>query len=149
MPRCAQTPKAHPGTTPGHRRRRALLAPAAALVAVALLQPFAWSQVARNFPATALRGQITFTEPPEILLNGQATRLSPGSRIRDARNMLVMSGSLTGQKLTVNYTLEPLGQVHDVWILRDEEAARQPWPRTQEQARTWTFDPIGQTWTRP
>ena len=30
-----------------------------------------------------------------------------------------------------------------------DEAARKPWPVTREQAGTWTFDPMAQTWTRP
>ena len=123
---------------------------AATAVAAALLGALpACAQVVRNFPANALRGQISFTEPPTILLNGKEARLSPGSRIRDMQNMQVLRGALTGQKWVVNYTLEPLGMVHDVWILRDDEIAKKPWPRTMEQALSWTFDPIGQTWTKP
>ena len=77
----------------------------------------------RNFPATALRGEIVVGQPPEITLNGQASRLAPGSRIRGTNNLMVMSGTLVGQDLKVRYTLEPLGLVHEVWILTPEEAA--------------------------
>ena len=83
--------------------------------------------VNRSFPPTAVRGILTVTQPPEVLMNGKPDRLSPGSRIRGANNMLVMSGALVGQGLRVNYTREPNGNIHDVWILTDDEA-RQPAP---------------------
>lgn len=106
------------------------------------------AQTSRPFPATALRGALQITQPPEVLLNGEAARLSPGSRIRGTNNMLQMSAGLVGQKLLVHYTREPSGLVHDVWILTPEEAARKPWPGTAEEARRWEFNPAAQTWTR-
>jgi hypothetical protein len=81
----------------------------------------------RAFPRTALRATLVVTAPPEVLLDGKATRLSPGARIRDANNMLVMSGNLVGQRLLVNFTLENNGLVHEVWVLTPTEA-------TQKQA---------------
>jgi hypothetical protein len=36
---------------------------------------------------------------------------------------LVLSGAIVGQELIVNYTVEPHGLVHDVWILTAAEAA--------------------------
>ncbi len=108
------------------------------------------AQVSRNFPATALRGELRVRVPPEIVLNGRPARLSPGSRIRGQDNMMVMSGALAaGAPLLVHYTLDTSGQVHDVWILRAEEAAKRPWPVSPEQAARWTFDPAAQVWTRP
>jgi hypothetical protein len=106
------------------------------------------AQTSRPFPATALRGWLTVVQPPEVQLNGQPARLSPGSRIRGADNMVHLSGSLVGYKLLVHYTLEPSGLVHDVWILTPEEAARKPWPATAEEAQRWLFNPAAQTWTR-
>lgn len=76
----------------------------------------------RPFPGNALRGVLVVTQPPDITLNGKPDRLSPGSRIRDANNMLALSGTLIGKELVVNYTRESMGMVHDVWILTDEEA---------------------------
>lgn len=119
------------------------------LVAALALCSAANAQPTRPFPANALRGTLTVTQPPEVLLNGQATRLSPGARIRGADNLLQMSGSLVGQALLVNYTVEPTGGVHNVWILTADEAARKPWPTTFEQARNWVFDPAAQTWSKP
>ncbi len=110
----------------------------------------AFAQVApRTFPASALRGEIVVTQPPEILLNGQPARLAPGARIIDAQNLLQLSGTLVGQRLVVHYTRDGAGQPHQVWILTPEERAKQPWPTTDEQARAWFFDPAAQAWSRP
>jgi hypothetical protein len=105
--------------------------------------------VQRNFPATALRGEISFGQPPEVLVNGKPTRLAPAARIRGLNNLLVMSGALMGQRVVVNYSLDSLGLVQDVWILTDVERAKQPWPTTAKDAQTWSFDPIAQVWTKP
>jgi hypothetical protein len=123
----------------------------AALLVTFVLGSTAWAQnvVQRNFPANALRGEISFGQPPEVLLNGQAARLAPAARIRGTNNLLVMSGALMGKKAVVNYTLDPLGLVLDVWILTDAERARQPWPTKAADAKAWSFDPIAQVWTKP
>ena len=71
-------------------------------------------------------GVLRVMAPPEVLLNGKPARLSPGSRIRGTNNLMVMSGSLVGQDLKVRYTLEPLGLVHEVWILTAREIAAAP-----------------------
>jgi hypothetical protein len=94
--------------------------------ALCLLTLAAWPAAQaqnRPFPTQALRGTLVVVQPPEIRLNGQPARLSPGARIRGTNNMLVLSGSLVNQTLTVNYLLEPLGLVHEVWILTPAEAA--------------------------
>jgi len=86
----------------------------------------------RNFPATAQRAAMQVLQPPVILLNGQHERLSPGSRIRGSNNMLVMSGALVGQNLLVHYVREPLGLIHEVWILNEAETQLPP-PNTPKK----------------
>ena len=120
----------------------------AGLLAATLIAPAA-AQMQRNFPATALRGAVVIGEPPEITLNGKPARLAPGARIRGQDNMVQMSGTLSGSKLLVHYTVDTYGLVKDVWILRPEEAAVRPWPATPEQAQAWAFDPVAQTWSKP
>ncbi len=115
---------------------------AALIASSAMAQP-----VQRPFPATALRGEIAFGQPPEILLNGQPARLSPGARIRGSSNLIVMSGALFGQSAVVHYVIDSTGLVRDVWILTDDERAKLPWPKSAQEARSWTFDPVAQTWT--
>jgi hypothetical protein len=104
----------------------------------------------RAFPPEALRGEMTFgAVPPEAQLNGAATRLAPGARIRGQNNMLVMSGTLMGQTFIVHYTRDLLGQPKDIWLLRPDELERTPWPTTAEESKTWVFDPAKQTWAKP
>jgi hypothetical protein len=107
------------------------------LIAAALLIAsggFALAQEAtpRSFPEKALRGTLVVLQPPEVTMDGRPARLSPGSRIRGANNMLVLSGALVNQTLTVNYTVDTVGLVHDVWILTDAEAALKR-PRASDQ----------------
>lgn len=90
----------------------------------ALLTLSAQAQEAvRNFPERALRGTLVVQTAPEVLLDGAPARLSPGARIRDVNNLLVMPAQLAGQELTVNYLRDPQGLLHEVWILNAAEAA--------------------------
>jgi hypothetical protein len=127
---------------------RCVLKAALAAALPLLLAAGAAAQTSRPFPATALRGALVITQPPEVLLNGAPSRLSPGARIRGANNMLQLSATLVGQNLLVHYTREPSGLVHDVWVLTPDEAARKPWPTTPEEAQRWVFNPAAQTWAQ-
>ncbi|MDQ5897856.1 MAG: hypothetical protein RLZZ592_1153 [Pseudomonadota bacterium] len=144
MPRCDEDP------APPTGRRRLLLMP---LFMGLLAMPDARAQslVRRAFPAEALRATLLITTPPEVRLNGEAARLSPGARLRDESNLLVMSASLIGRRLPVHYTTEPQFDgsmlLREVWILRPDELERF-WPRTREEAALHQFDPVAQTWTR-
>ena len=62
-------------------------------------------------------GVLRVVAPPDALLDGKPVRLSPGARIRGTNNLLVMSAAIAGQDLKVLYTVEPMGLVHEVWIL--------------------------------
>lgn len=127
---------------------RSALAALVTIVATASTAP-ACAQVQRVFPQNALRGALVIGDPPEIAMNGKPARLAPGARIRDQSNLLAMSGTLIGTRLLVNYTLDPMDLVKDVWILTPEEAAKRPWPTTPRQAEEWLFDPVAQAWSRP
>lgn len=120
-----------------------------ALAALALAVPvLAQAQLQRQFPATALRGELQITTPPEAMLNGLAARLAPGARIRGGDNLLVMSGAMAGRKAPVIYTIDTYGLLIDIWLLREDETGKL-WPKTREEAAQWSFDPAGQTWTKP
>ena len=127
--------------------RRSVLG--AALAVAALLAAPAQAQVARFFPQAALRGDIAFGVPPDLVLNGRPARLAPGTRIHGIDNMLLMSASLVGLRATVNYTVENTGLLMDVWLLRDDERAKLPWPQTPQDAAAWHFDPAAQAWSKP
>ena len=107
------------------------------------------AQAQRNFPASALRGELVVTAPPELQLNRKAARLAPGARIRGTDGMLILSGALVGQRMLVHYTLDLLGNVQEVWVLTPAEASKQPWPTTAQEAAAWRFNPDSQTWSKP
>ena len=92
----------------------------AALLFLPLIAP-AQETVRRDAPRDVVLGKMTVVAPPEIRMDGKPDRLSPGSRIRDVRNLLVLSGSLAGQTVPVVYRREPSGQVHEIWMLTDDE----------------------------
>ncbi len=94
------------------------------LGSIATLAPLdAQAQLAvRQFPAAAKRGALTVTAPPAVLINGTAERLAPGIRIRGTTNTLVMSASLAGQTVLVNYVRDPQGMIREIWILNEAEA---------------------------
>ena len=76
----------------------------------------------RQFPPTAKRGVLRVTQPPDVQLNDQPARLSPGVRIKSTANLIVMSASLVGLSLTVNYVTDGQGLLHEVWLLSEQEA---------------------------
>lgn len=121
----------------------------AAFVCAATLCAPAAAQVQRFFPATALRGILVVTQSPDVMLNGQPARMAPGARLKGDNNLLLQPASVTGQKLLVNYTVDPQGLLMDVWVLNPVEAAKKPWPVNAKEAATWSFDPAAQTWTKP
>ena len=112
MNRCLNTPKG------------LWLGLTALLISVTSLAPMpvAAQEFVRQFPTAARRATLEVTTPPNVLLNGQAERLSPGARIKGLNNQLVLSGSLVGQRMLVNYLRDPQGLVHEVWILSEAEA---------------------------
>ncbi len=136
MPRCVPLPP-----------RRGLMALLGAVAFGSAFPATAQSPAARPFPATALRGELVVTLPPDVLLNQRAARLAPGARIRGPNNLLLLSGALAGQRMAVHYTLDGMGQLLDVWVLTPAELARRPWPATPEQANSWQFNADAQTWS--
>jgi hypothetical protein len=119
-----------------------------AIAAFGLIAPAAAQS--RAFPQNTLRGALVFNADRQLTLNGRATSLTPGSRVRNQQNMIVQPDTLVGAKWLVNYTLDMGGaQVRDVWILTPEEAAVRPWPTTLDEAQTWMYDASTMTWTKP
>jgi hypothetical protein len=59
--------------------------------------------------------------PPIIQVDGKADRFSPGARIRDRDNRLVLTGTLAGKSVYTIYKRDPVGLVHEVWLLNEEE----------------------------
>ncbi len=76
----------------------------------------------RTFPKDARRGELVVLSAPDIAIDSKPDRLSPGVRIRDAKNTLVLSGTLSNQRLVVNYLRDNTGLVNNVWVLTSDEA---------------------------
>jgi len=90
-----------------------------------LMAANAWAQMGlRPFPPNTQRAVMQVTQIPELRLNGVAERLSPGARIHGQDNLIVLSGTLTDRQFLVNYVRESSGQIYEVWILTDAEAAQ-------------------------
>jgi hypothetical protein len=125
-----------------------LMAASLTLLCVAAVP--AQAQSHRSFPSNALRGELSFVAPPEVLLNRQPARLAPGVRIRGEDNLLKLSGAVAGGRYLVHYTREATtGMLLEVWILNAAERANRLWPTNERDAGNWQFDPVGQTWSRP
>lgn len=93
----------------------------ALLTVLALLHAPAGAQMQRLFPQQTQRGTIEFSAPPEVLLDGRAETLGPGTRVFDERNMGVLPGFMTGQVHTVNYQRDAAGVIRQIWILTPAE----------------------------
>jgi len=101
--------------------------PALLLVALLACAPFASrdavAQALRSIDPQALAGRLIVTQFPQARLDGREVLLAPGVRIRSTDNLLRLPGSLASEQL-VRYRLDPGGQVIEVWLLTDQEAAQ-------------------------
>lgn len=59
--------------------------------------------------------------PPIISVDGKDDRFSPGARIRDRDNRLLLTGALAGKTVYSVYKRDAAGLVHEVWLLTEEE----------------------------
>ena len=78
----------------------------------------------REAPRDVQPGWLAVATPPAVTLDGQADRLSPGARIRDTRNMLVLPAYLSGQQVPVLYRRDGAGLLHELWLLTASEYAQ-------------------------
>lgn len=62
--------------------------------------------------------------PPDIEVDGKVDRFSPGARIRDRDNRLVLTGGLAGKTVYAVYKRDQAGLVHEVWLLNEQEFTR-------------------------
>ena len=98
--------------------------PSATLVALAFAAGTASAQITteRGAPLGVKPAIIAVSAtPPIIQVDGKADRLSPGARIRDRNNLLVLTGALAGKSVYSVYKRDAAGLVHEVWLLNEEE----------------------------
>jgi hypothetical protein len=141
LPRARSAASARP---PAPTALLCALALAACVLASAIASPVVFAQsgststeaerpAGREFPARALRGTLRVVNTPEVMLDGAADRLSPGVRIRNTNNSLVLPGELMQAPVVVNYARNFSGEIHEVWILSADEAKVKR-PTAQQQA---------------
>ncbi|MBI3528961.1 MAG: hypothetical protein HY067_13445 [Betaproteobacteria bacterium] len=83
----------------------------------------------RTFPEQAKRGDLKAYEYPSMKIGDNVYRLSPGSRIFNQQNLIIMPASLQVQTAPVMYILDTSGDLSRIWLLTGEEAARLPLSR--------------------
>ena len=106
-------------------RKAQLACLAAVLVLAGATQAFA----ERTFPEQAQRGELKAYEYPSMKIGDNVYRLSPGSRIFNQQNLIIMPASLQVRAAPVMYLLDMSGDLSRVWLLTGEEAARLPVPK--------------------
>lgn len=80
----------------------------------------------RTFPEQAKRGDLKAYEYPSMKIGDRVYRLSPGSRIFNEQNLIIMPASLQVQTAPVMYMLDMSGDLSRLWLLTGEEAATVP-----------------------
>ena len=101
----------------------ALLATAAFAAATLLGASGAFAQL-RTLPEDAKRGEIRHVREMIVEIDGKQMLLSPGAQIRGPENRIVLPMALPQNPQVVKYVVDPVGHVHRVWILTQEEAAK-------------------------
>jgi hypothetical protein len=99
--------------------RRALLA-APAVLAALFVPAAAFAQNQRPIPQSAEIGRLRIGVFPQATLDGRPVQLGPGTRIYDARNMIVAPGGIDGER-KVAFVRGTQGEVNLVWLLDDAE----------------------------
>lgn len=77
----------------------------------------------RSLPPEAKRGEIRHVHGMMVEIDGTPQRLAPGAQIRNASNVIILPTSLPAGS-RIKYELDAERMVRRVWILTDEEAAK-------------------------
>jgi hypothetical protein len=77
----------------------------------------------RTLPADAYFGKVTAFQYPMVKIDSKHLRLSPGAKIYNQQNMIIMPPAMV-QKAKVLYRTDLTGQVSGLWLLTPLEAER-------------------------
>jgi hypothetical protein len=77
---------------------------------------------ARNFPRDARFGKLTAFTYPYASIGGKALRMSPGAKIYNEQNLIIMPAAMR-QQAKVLYRLDNAGSLSAIWLLTEHEAA--------------------------
>ena len=76
----------------------------------------------RELPADGVKAELGAIEYPYVKLGGKPVRLSPGARIFDQKDQLVLPYSFAG-RVPALYKLDIRGDVQTIWLLTSDEIA--------------------------
>jgi hypothetical protein len=110
-------------TVRGSVRRIARFARRLAAVALlgCVLAPGVGS-AARDLPRDARFGKLTAFSYPYASIGGKALRMSPGAKIYNEQNLIIMPAAMR-QQAKVLYRLDTAGSLSAIWLLTEREAA--------------------------
>jgi hypothetical protein len=80
------------------------------------------SLAGRTFPGGAVYGELKAQEYPYARIGDKVYSMGPGLRIYDTTNRMILTGALP-QEAKVLYRLGPQGELLQLWLLTDDEAA--------------------------
>ncbi|MEB0139385.1 MULTISPECIES: hypothetical protein [unclassified Undibacterium] len=78
----------------------------------------------RQFKQNAKLGVLDMSAYPAVTMDGVARRLSPASRIFSVQNLIQLPATISGNALVVAYTVNPYGDLDQIWILTQAEIAK-------------------------
>jgi hypothetical protein len=113
-------PPLHPASVKPLRLFVQVLAALLLSLLVALAATPAEAQV-RRIPEGARLATLKLGVFPDAVLNGKPVKLGPGARIYNQDNIIVVPSSLKDVSNVVAYVTGSLGEVVEVWILKDAE----------------------------
>lgn len=105
----------------GHRLRR-VARHATVLALFGCVVVSAVATAARDLPRNALYGKLTAFAYPFANIGGKALRMSPGAKIYNEQNLIIMPAAMR-QQAKVLYRLDNAGALSAMWLLTEHEAA--------------------------
>jgi hypothetical protein len=89
----------------------------------------------RMFPPSAYRGELKAHEYPHYKIGSRSYRMSPGGRIFNQQNLIIMPVSLQEQTAQIMYAVDINGQLSAIWLLTPEEAAKYKLSKLDEEEK--------------
>jgi hypothetical protein len=80
----------------------------------------------RYFPQDAKRGEMKAFQYPYMKIGDKKLHMSPGSRIYNEQNFIIMPSSLQKQTAQIMYSTGIGGELSEIWLLTAEEVKRFP-----------------------
>lgn len=75
----------------------------------------------RQFPPSARYGTLLLESLAQATINSKPLQVSPGLRIFNPQNMMILGNQIAGVPLEVAYRLDTNGMLQEVWILTPAE----------------------------